>query len=64
MMLMTEWYGLRFADSSVGDVGGALNLHRHPAQRNDHKDRAKHGGPRQSIRAAMKNLRHSLMKSG
>jgi hypothetical protein len=60
VMLMTEGYWLRLAYAGVGCVGRVLNLHRHPGQRSEHEDSAKNSGARQSVRAAMKNLRHGL----
>lgn len=64
VVLVAERDGLRLADSGVGDVGGTLDFHGHPAERGNYEYRAKDGGARQGIRTAMKDLRHSLMKSG
>src|SRR5258708_7721546 len=59
MMLVAERDRLRLAHSGVGDVRRALDLHRDPTERGNHEDRAKNRGPGQSIRTAMKNLRHA-----
>src|ERR1700676_4277252 len=64
VVLVAEGDGLRLAHAGVGNVGRALNLHPHPAQGCDYKDRAKDSGARQCIRTAMKDLRHSLMRLG
>ena len=64
VVLVAEGNGLRLADSGVSDVGRTLYLVGDPAQRSDDEHRAKNGGARQGIRAAMKDLRHSLMRSG
>src|SRR6266478_9147615 len=61
MVLVAEGDGLRLAHSSIGDVRRALDLHRDPTERGNHEDRAKNSGPRQSIRTAMKNLRHAYV---
>src|SRR5712671_2442999 len=59
VMLMAEGHRLRPADSSIGNVRGALNLHCDPAERGNYEHRAKNRSPGESIRAAMKNLRHA-----
>ncbi len=63
VMLMAEGHGLRLAHACISDVGRALNLHRHPTQSGQHEDRAKNRDARQSIRAAMKDLRHSYVRA-
>jgi|SRR5580658_1216098 hypothetical protein len=62
VVLMAERDRLRLAHPGVGHVGRTLDLHRHPRERSDYEYRAKDGGPGESIRTAMKNLRHSLMR--
>ena len=64
MMLVAEGDGLRLADSGVGDVGRTLYFVGDPTQGSNDEDRAKNGGARKGIRTAMKDLRHSLMRSG
>ena len=64
VMLMTERHGLRLAYALVGYIWGTLNGVTDPDQRCNNKDRAEDSSARQRIRAAMKNLRHSLMRSG
>jgi hypothetical protein len=64
VVLMAERDGLRLADPGVGDVGGTLDFHGHPAEGSNYEYRAENCGAGQSIRAAMKDLRHSLMTSG
>jgi len=59
VVLVTERHRLRLAHTGIGNVRRTLDFHRHPGQRGDHKHRAKNCGPGQSIRTAMKNLRHS-----
>ena len=61
VVLVAERDGLRFADASISNVGGALNLHRDPTQGGNNEHRAKDGGPGQGIRTAMEDLRHSLV---
>src|SRR5579863_538999 len=61
VMLMAEWDRLRLAHSGVGHVGGSLNDVKNPPQCRNDKHGAKNGGAGQTIRAAMKDLRHSLM---
>src|SRR5712671_742753 len=63
MMLVAEGHWLRPADSGIGNIGRALNLHRHPAERGNHKDRAKNRGPGHGVGAAMKNLRHACVRA-
>lgn len=63
VVLMAERHGLRLANAFVGDVWRALNLHRDPAERSQYKDRTEDGDARQSIRAAVKDLRHALRMS-
>jgi hypothetical protein len=60
MMLMTEWHWLRFPHAGVGHVRRSLYCVGDPAQSSDYEYGAKDGGARQSIRTAMKDLRHSL----
>jgi hypothetical protein len=63
VVLVAERDRLGLAHASVGNVWGTLDFHDDPAQGCNYKNRAKDGGPGQSIRTAMKNLRHSLMRS-
>src|SRR5215469_11679914 len=60
---MTERNGLRFAHTCVSNVGRTLDRVSEPDQTGNHKDCAKDSGARQRIRAAMKDLRHSLLRS-
>ncbi len=61
VMLMAERNRLRLANSRIRDVGRALDCIDNPAQCSHDEDRPKDGGPRQTIRTAMKDLRHSLV---
>src|SRR5258708_1899280 len=63
MVLVAEGHRLRPTDSGIGNVGGTLNLHRDPAERGNHKDRAKNRGPGHGVGAAMKNLRHACVRN-
>jgi hypothetical protein len=63
VMLVAEGDGLGLADSGIGDVGGTLDFHGHPAERSNDEHRAKNGGAGQGVRTAMKNLRHSVVRS-
>ena len=64
VMLMAERDRLRLANTGVGHIGGTLYGVTDPDQSCDDEDSAENGGARQRIRAAMKDLRHSLMRSG
>jgi hypothetical protein len=64
VMLMTERNRLRLADAFVGDVGRALYGVSDPDQRGHDENGAENSGAGQRIRAAMKDLRHALMRSG
>src|SRR5712691_612043 len=63
VMLVAERHRLRPAHSGIGDVGRALHLHRDPAERGNHEDRAKNRGPGHGVGAAMKNLRHACVRT-
>jgi len=63
VVLVAEGNRLRLANTRIGDIRRALDFHCHPAQGSDYKDRAKDGGPGQSIRTAMEDLRHSLYET-
>ena len=64
VVLMAEGNGLRFANSSVGHEGRALNQVADSAQCDNDKYCTENGGTGQRVRAAMKDLRHSsLMRS-
>ena len=60
VVLMTERNRLRLAHSRIGDIGRPLKLENHPAQNGHDKHRAKKRRAGENIRAAMKNLRHSI----
>ena len=60
MVLVAEGHWLRLAYARISNVRRALNFKRGPAQHGNDEDRAKNCGPGQSVRAAMKNLRHAL----
>jgi hypothetical protein len=64
MMRVAERDRLRLADSGVGNVGRTLYFVGDPTQGSNDEDRTENGGARQGIRTAMKDLRHSLMRSG
>jgi hypothetical protein len=64
VVLMAKWNGLGLAESGVGHEGGALHYVNDSAQCRNNKDCAENGGAGQRIRAAMKDLRHSLLRSG
>ena len=64
MMLVTERNWLGLAHSFIGDVWGALDGVPYPNQSCHDEDGAENSGAGQRIRAAMKDLRHSLMRSG
>jgi len=64
VVLMAEGNRLRLADARVGYEGRALNHVNDSAQCRNNKDCAENGGAGQRIRAAMKDLRHSLLRSG
>ena len=64
MMLMTEGNRLRLAHALIGHVRGALHDVGDASQCGNDEHCAKNGGARQRVRAAMKDLRHSLMRSG
>jgi len=61
VMLMAEWDRLRLADSGIGHEGGALHDVNDAAQCSDDEYGAENGGAGKCIRAAMEDLRHSLM---
>ena len=60
MMLVAEGDWLRLAHTGVGYIGGTLYGVTHPDQSCDDENRAENGGARQRVRAAIKDLRHSL----
>src|ERR1700752_3063643 len=60
---MAEWNRLRLADAGIGHKGRALHDVNDSAQCRNDEYCAKNGGAGQRIRAAMKDLRHSLMRS-
>jgi hypothetical protein len=62
VMLMAEWNRLRLADSGIGHKGRALHDVNDSAQCSNDEYSAENGGAGKRIRAAMKDLRHSLMK--
>ena len=64
VVLMAEGHRLRLAHSGIRYVRRALNLIGHAAQCRNDEYRAEDGGARKSIRTAMKDLRHSLFRSG
>ena len=64
MMLVAKGNGLGFADTGVGHKGRALNQIGDSAQCGNDKHCAENGGAGQRVRAAMKDLRHSLLRSG
>jgi hypothetical protein len=63
VMLMAEWDRLRLADAGIGHKGRALHDVNDSAQCRNDEYGAENGGARKRIRAAMKDLRHSLMRS-
>ena len=63
VMLVAEGHRLRFAHTGVGDIWRTLNLVPHQNERGNHKDRAKNRGPGQSVRTAMKDLRHAYLQT-
>jgi len=63
VMLVAEGYGLWLAHSGVGNVGRTLHFQRRPAEHSNDEHRAKDGGARQSVRAAMKDLRHACVRA-
>jgi len=64
MMLMTERNRLRLPHTLVGHVWRALYGVPDPNQSGHDENGAEDSGAGQRIRAAMKDLRHSLMRSG
>jgi hypothetical protein len=60
MMLMAEGDWLRLAHTGIGYVRRTLYCVTDPDQSCDDEDSAENGGARQRVRAAMKDLRHSL----
>jgi hypothetical protein len=60
VMLVAKWHRLWFPHARKRHVRRSLYGIRDPAQCSNHKHRAKDGGAGQSIRTAMKDLRHSL----
>jgi hypothetical protein len=64
MMLMAEGNRLGLAHTFVGHVGRTLYGVSDPDQSSDDENGAEDGSARQRIRAAMKDLRHSLLRSG
>jgi hypothetical protein len=64
MMLMTKGDGLRLAHALISDVRRALHDVGYTSQCGDDEYCAKDSGTGQRVRAAMKDLRHSLMRSG
>ena len=63
-MLMAEGHRLRLAHARQRDVSGPLDGVAHPNQSGDYEDSAENRGASERIRAAMKDLRHSLLRSG
>lgn len=63
MMLMAERDGLRLADAGIGHKGRALHDVNDSAQCRNDEYCAENGGAGKRIRAAMEDLRHSLMRS-
>ena len=63
-MLMTERNRLRFPHALKSDVGRTLHDVGDTSQCRNDENCAKDSGARQRVRAAMKDLRHSLMRSG
>ena len=61
VMLMAEWDRLRLADAGIGHKGRALHDVNDSAQCRNNEYCAENGGAGQRIRAAMKDLRHSLL---
>jgi len=64
VMLMAEWNGLRLAYARIGNERGTLNDVHNPARNDNEKHCTENGGTGQRIRAAMKDLRHSLLRYG
>lgn len=64
VVLMAERDRLRFANAGVGHKRGSLNQIGDSAQCGNDKHGAENGGAGQRVRAAMKDLRHSLLRSG
>jgi hypothetical protein len=64
MVLMAEGNWLRLANPRIRHVGRTLDGINHPSQCCHDKYGAKNSGPRQTIRTAIEDLRHSLMRSG
>jgi len=64
MVLMAERDRLRLADSRIRDERRSLNDVQDPTQNDNDKDCAENSSAGQRIRAAMKDLRHSLLRSG
>src|SRR5215471_11849037 len=64
VMLMTERNRLRLAHALIRDVRRALHDVGNTSQCGNDENCAKDSGARQRVRAAMKDLRHSLMRSG
>jgi hypothetical protein len=60
VMLMAEWHWLWFSHARECDIRRSLYGVGHPAQSSNHEHRTKNRGARQSIRTAMKDLRHAL----
>src|SRR4029077_9029293 len=64
VMLMAERNRLRLTDAGVGHKGRALHDVSDSTQCCNNEYCAENGGAGQRIRAAMKDLRHSLLRSG
>src|ERR1700722_2282296 len=62
VMLVAEGHGLRLAHTRISNVGRALNFVSHPTQSGNNENRAKNCGSGQSVRTAMKNLRHAYVR--
>ena len=60
VMLMAEWNRLGLADAGIGHKGRALHHVNNATQCRNDKHCTENGGAGQRIRAAMKDLRHSL----
>ena len=60
-MLVAEWNRLRLAHTLIGHERGALDGVGDPSEDGNHEYCAENRGARQSIRTAMKDLRHSLL---
>ena len=64
VMLMAEWNRLRLPHTFVGHVRRALYGVPYPNQSGHDENGAENSSAGQRIRAAMKDLRHALMRSG